>query len=375
LGRRIAIETAQRLELPQEEADCLAFLVHKHLRMSHLAQQHDIHDERVVVPFAAEVGSADLLRKLYVLTCADFKAVGPGALNAWRAQLITDLYFHTLGLVSSGSTEEVADLRVREKRAAVEALVQSRPDVAWWGRQLAVLPAGILFSQEPQHIVAELSRLQNLPHNDAVAWGRYVKERRAVEYAVGTYEEISPGIFYKLTGALSAGGQQILSAEIHTLADGLVLDHFYVEDRDYNDEPPRERIDQLCRELVAVLKDRSEKPPEFRKLWQTHERQTTATLNRAPTQVRIDNDTSDRATVIAVFTNDRMGLLYTIAKSLFDLGLSITRAKIGTKLDQVVDVFYVTDARSGTKITDAERLEAVRSRLLQELEPAEYAAI
>jgi len=174
---------------------------------------------------------------------------------------------------------------------------------------------------------------------------------------------------------LTSRGQQILSAEIHTLADRLVLDHFYVEDRDYDGEPPRERIDKLCRELVGALKDGSDKPPEFRKLWQTQHRATTAILNRAPTQVRIDNDTSDKATVIAVFTNDRMGLLYTIAKSLFDLGLSITRAKIGTRLDQVVDVFYVLDARTGTKIADAERLEAVRSRLLQELEPAEYAAI
>ena len=69
--------------------------------------------------------------------------------------------------------------------------------------------------------------------SDALAWGHYVPERRAVEYAVGTHEEITPGIFYKLTGALSSRGQRILSAEIHTLADGLVLDHFYVEDRDF----------------------------------------------------------------------------------------------------------------------------------------------
>jgi [protein-PII] uridylyltransferase len=100
------------------------------------------------------------------------------------------------------------------------------------------------------------------------------------------------------------------------------------------------------------------------------QRETTATLHRVPTQVRIDNDTSDRATVIAVFTYDRMGLLYSIAKSLFDLGLSVTRAKIGTRLDQVVDVFYVTDVATGAKLVDGPRLEQIRSRLLQELEPA-----
>jgi [protein-PII] uridylyltransferase len=374
VGRRIAIETAQRLELPEDEAESLAFLVHKHLRMSNIAQQHDIHDDHVVVPFAAEVGSPELLRKLYVLTCADITAVGPGTLNAWRRQLITDLYFHTLELISSGSPEERADLRVREKRQAVSELVQSRPDAAWWGRQVEVLPAGILFSAEPARIVSELSRLHDLPHNDAVAWGRYVDQRKAVEYAVGTYEEITRGIFYKLAGALSSRGQQILSAEIHTLADGLVLDHFYVEDRDFDGPPPPERIDEVCRSLIAALKDGSEKPPEFRRTWQMQQRETTATLNRVPTQVRIDNDTSDRATVIAVFTYDRMGLLYSIARSLFDLGLNITRAKIGTRLDQVVDVFYVTDAANSAKLPDGPRLDEIRSRLLKDLEPADELA-
>lgn len=374
VGRRIAIETAQRLELPEDEAESLAFLVHKHLRMSNIAQQHDIHDDHVVVPFAAEVGSPELLRKLYVLTCADITAVGPGTLNAWRRQLITDLYFHTLELISSGSPEERADLRVREKRQAVAELVQSRPDAAWWGRQVEVLPAGILFSAEPARIVSELSRLHDLPHNDAVAWGRYVDQRKAVEYAVGTYEEITRGIFYKLAGALSSRGQQILSAEIHTLADGLVLDHFYVEDRDFDGPPPPERIDEVCRSLIAALKDGSEKPPEFRRTWQMQQRETTATLNRVPTQVRIDNDTSDRATVIAVFTYDRMGLLYSIARSLFDLGLNITRAKIGTRLDQVVDVFYVTDAATSAKLPDGPRLDEIRCRLLTDLEPADELA-
>ena len=46
-----------------------------------------------------------------------------------------------------------------------------------------------------------------------------------------------------------------------------------------------------------------------------------------------------------------MGLLYTITRTLFELELSVSVAKIGTYLDQVVDVFYVTD-QDGRKITD-----------------------
>ncbi|HXT61088.1 MAG TPA: hypothetical protein VN699_20785, partial [Pirellulales bacterium] len=64
------------------------------------------------------------------------------------------------------------------------------------------------------------------------------------------------------------------------------------------------------------------------------------------------------------------GLLYAIGRSLFGSGLSVAVAKIGTYLDQVVDVFYVTD-REGRKILDEARLAEIRERLLADLEEFE----
>ena len=89
-----------------------------------------------------------------------------------------------------------------------------------------------------------------------------------------------------------------------------------------------------------------------------------------PTRVRVDNSTSDRFTILDIFASDRTGLLYTIARTIFELGLSVSLAKIGTYLDQVVDVFYVTD-RAGRKIDDESRLELIRMRLLEAIETFE----
>ena len=83
-------------------------------------------------------------------------------------------------------------------------------------------------------------------------------------------------------------------------------------------------------------------------------------LSPLPTQVRVDNISSDRYTVIEFFAADRLGLLYTITQALFELGLSIAVAKIGTYLDQVVDVFYVTD-QAGRKVIDEVHLEQIRA--------------
>ncbi|TSA13516.1 MAG: hypothetical protein D4R73_00725 [Deltaproteobacteria bacterium] len=84
-------------------------------------------------------------------------------------------------------------------------------------------------------------------------------------------------------------------------------------------------------------------------------------------KVVIDNESSDFYTVIEVYTNDRPGLLYSLARTLFDMGLDIRSAKISTKVDQVVDVFYVRDIY-GQKIYHPEQCEEVKKALLFKIE-------
>ena len=95
----------------------------------------------------------------------------------------------------------------------------------------------------------------------------------------------------------------------------------------------------------------------------------TRPLPKAPdaTEVRIDNETSDRFTIIDVFADDRQGLLYVITNAIFQLGLSIHASRISTRLDQVADVFYVTD-QEGKKVSDHAQLERVRAAIEEAVE-------
>ncbi|NBW97263.1 MAG: hypothetical protein EBR28_11170, partial [Planctomycetia bacterium] len=89
-----------------------------------------------------------------------------------------------------------------------------------------------------------------------------------------------------------------------------------------------------------------------------------------PARILFDNESSERTTILEVFAHDFVGLLYSIAKALFDEGVSVRAAKIGTYLDQVVDAFHVTDAQ-GRKITDPTRLDGLRRRLERVMREAE----
>jgi [protein-PII] uridylyltransferase len=310
---------------------------------------------------------------LYVLTLADLAAVGPGVLNQWKQQLLTDLYEQTLRLLASDSPADAASERLRQRRDEIMALVGRHDGQEWLQTQVASLPASCLFAGSPAEVAAELERLRTLSRHDAIAWGRFLPDRNVVEYTIGTYEDITPGIFHKLTGALTSSRHQILSADINTLAEGLVLDRFYVQDQDFSSPPPPERIDEVSQGLVAALKDASGKPPVFRKLWQQRAAPQAAAIQHLPTRITFDNTTAEKFTIIAAFAYDRMGLLYAIARTLFELGLSVSKAKIGTRLDQVVDVFYVTDRASGEKIADEHRLAEIRRQLLTAIELVETA--
>lgn len=364
VGARIAADMAGLFCLPLRETQTLVFLVQQHLVMSHLAFRRDLNDEQVVVRFAVEVGSPEVLQMLFLLTAADLAAVGPGVLNQWKLELLTELYRRTMRYLAGdtpGSGGGASALAI--KRDELRLMVKDGRHRAWWDKQLDTLPGWFLFGGPPERQFAELDQLRQLPHKDAIASGRFDADRNATEYTIGTYEEITPGIFHKLTGALSSKGLQILSASIATLADGLVLDRFYVIDADYANEPAVSRIDEVCAALVKALKDTSDKPPTFRKLWQSKPKLTSPSAGSAPAEVRIDNGTAENYTILDIFANDRMGLLYTITRTIFELGLSVHVAKIATYVDQVLDVFYVTD-QAGRKITDEAKLEEIRQRLL-----------
>lgn len=364
VGRDIARQTAQQFCLPLREAQTLEFLVHKHLVMSHLAFRRDLNDEQVVVRFAVEVGSPEVLQMLFLVTAADLAAVGPGVLNQWKLELLIELYRRTMRYLAGdtpGTGSGATALAL--KRDELRAMVTEPAQRSWWDKQLETLPGWYLFGAPVERIHSELDQLRQLPHKQAVAWGRYDPERKALEYTVGTYEEITPGIFHKLTGALSSKGLLILSASIATLADGLVLDRFHVLDGDYASEPPAGRIEEVSAALVAALTDTSDKPPTFRKLWQAKPKLAAPVPGTPEPTVTIDNGTSEHYTILDIFANDRLGLLYTITRAIFELGLSVHVAKIATVVDQVLDVFYVTD-HTGKKIADEARLEEIRAKLL-----------
>lgn len=368
-GRRIATETAARLGLEAGARDALVFLVHRHLLMNHLAFRRDTSDEELILRFAVEIGSPELLEMLTVLTAADMAAVAPDAWTNWKADIVIDLFDRAMQYLAGETLALDLEQHLDDRRRQVGEQLGLQQTDTWFARQLDGLPPAYLHGTRAEQIVADLRLLNGLPEKEVKVCSEFDGGTGTLQVVVATTENITPGVFHRLTGALTSQGLEILSAEINTLADGLVLDRFRVVDPDHAGIPPPERLKRIEGALEQSLRQPASQPPVFRQTWRIGGT-ARPTLRNAHTRIEIDNHASAICTVCDIFAADRPGLLYAIARTLFEMELSVWRAKIGTFLDQVVDVFYVTDA-AGAKIEDEARLEAIRRRLLGVIESLE----
>ena len=362
IGEEIAIRVADRLGFDAHERHLLTFLVRHHLIMSHIAFRRDLSDEKVLVRFARQVGQPELVRKLLVFTYADIDAVGPGMWTAWKEDLLHDLYAKAMDAVAGTRMAGDEAARTEAAKDAVRALAADRFPALWLARQFDAMPARYLVVTSPEQIIGHLELVHRLPPDGVLVESRWDADQQTTELTVATYDAIIPGLFSKLAGALAALGFQILSAQVFTRLDGVVIDTFYVQDPDFVGQPPPHRATELKRTLAAVVTGhqrvedlfaRGARLPRLRSLPRGVE----------PTQVEIDNETSDDFTIIDVFATDAQGLLYVITHTLFALGLSIYSSKIATRLDQIVDVFYVQDT-SGRKVTDPEQIGRIKTTMI-----------
>jgi len=175
----------------------------------------------------------------------------------------------------------------------------------------------------------------------------------------------APGLFSKMAGAFTLSGFDILDAQVFTWRNNVALDIFEVKipaDHDREEERWQKAQGILSAALAGELDLRSE---IFKRMAMYRPKKVQPKTR--PHRVSIDNNWSDFLTLIEVYTYDFPGLLFLITDTLFQCRMDVWVAKIATKADQVVDVFYIRDV-DGQKIDTPEQEARLKSAILDVLE-------
>ena len=375
VGARIARDTARRLKLDPLASETLEWLVLKHLDVNVVAFRHDLSDPEIVVSFAKEVGSIRRLELLVVHTYCDLVAVGPGVATDWKVNLIEDLYKRTRRYFDSGALPgSPDDPEAEERRQRVREKLCELGDSEFGLDMLSKLPLSLLSRGQSEHLANELHALSQSVEEDkkqTVCLCRFDPRWKAMRYTV-IHREGGPsiGTFARAAGSLSVKGLQIMRAQIEIVGD-YAWDDFWTIDPQATDEdqPNEHRTNEIC-EHVCKMMDSPETPlPSHISTWATKSKREPDSVNVLPKKVVFDNQSVDRYTIVSYFAYDEVGLLHRLASAMADQKLVIYFAKIDTHLDQVADVFYVTE-QDGSRITNPQRQADIRDALFGEPAPA-----
>ena len=370
LGAQMALTTCPRLGLTSEETEFVSWLVAQHLVMSDTAFKRDLEDSQTIEGFADRVETMERLQALFVLTVCDISAVGPDTWTSWKASLLGQLYRTTAQRLASGQKLVGAMQRAKQRREELfEALAKADPDK--WGEEVPRLRVLRRMSNDYlAHVPLDLqidhaALIAQDVADDEVAFSVLQDDvDRWTELSV--YAVDHHGLFAGIAGAISLTGYTIESARAYTLRNGRALDTFAIRTKDgsaVKDKAALKRLQKRIREILTgdtSLAKRLEKEakPKAKRL---------RVLDRAPT-LRIDNDASERFTILELEGANAQGELYRVANELTRMNLVIHGAKISSYGDRYVDVFYLADITSG-KVTSQAKIDQLKTRILELMQP------
>jgi [protein-PII] uridylyltransferase len=316
IGTRLASEAAQRMCFGPRQVEDVAFLVSEHLALAEAALRRDLNEPRTIAAVAERAGTTSRLAMLYLLTRADSMSTGPQAWSTFRASLVSELYSKTL-----------AELEGRRPPPPPEG---AAPEDALLATELGV---------------GEVRTAQTVTGG---------------AHALVIVARDRPGLFAMVCGVLALRGIDVHDAEIYTRPDGIAVEIFRVTGT--HGEVPSERWSRVAADVQGALAGSFDLDEALaRKAGQQRHRRGGQKL-RAQGRVVVDNDASEGHTVVEVHTEDRLGLLRDLTKTLYEAGCDLSLAKVATYGANVVDVFYVRDFEAA-RITDESHLRRIEGAL------------
>jgi [protein-PII] uridylyltransferase len=328
-----------RLEAPADARSTVEFLAQHHADLSGAIAGRDIDDPATARLIAERAGTVERLKLLALSAYASIAAeAGDAAKLPWRLEQLWRAY-------SVGQRELMRELETDR----IQQVPENLPGNAAF---LKGFPLRYLRAHSETEIQNHLKLYEQSRPTGVAA------QLDAVEsaYLLTVVARDKPFLFASFAGAISSFGLDILKAEAFSNAIGTILDTFVFADpkRMLQQNPGEaDRLTDLI-QRIAMGKTDVQRLMRGRALPQPGKR-------TAEPQVQFDSEACPTATLVEIATEDRPGLLYSLATVFSSSACNIDVVLVDTKGHRAFDVFYV--AQEGRKLSPD--VQAVlRERLL-----------
>jgi len=330
------------------------------------------------------VGNPERLQFLYVHTFCDARATAASLWNGYKDTLHTSLYRATLEHLRLGEGVHASHLA---KKAMIqqELITQKIPGIGTEEitAHFNLLPERYFIHTDAAEIALHIQMVNRLLKTIATAdsvgslrpiidWQDDINRSLTVVNVV-TWDRA--GLFYKLAGAFSVAGLSILSAKILSRNDHIAIDTFYVVEPGHGVVQSATAQEIFAKTVESALVQNKDLYADIVAQAQKFAgRYTTPAASDVlhssfPPTVEVYHELSMQRTIVEIQARDEIGLLYRLAKIIYDQGFDITFARIGTERGIAIDSFYIENANH-EPIQETARLNALRDTLLAAIAPA-----
>ncbi|RLB11383.1 MAG: [protein-PII] uridylyltransferase [Deltaproteobacteria bacterium] len=362
-GALIAEKLLKELGYEDRFIEEVKFLIENHLFLVKIATRRDINDEETALYCAKKIEDIERLKKLYLLSVADSMSTGAAIWNDWTETLLKNLFLKVLNVMEKGEIASKASLKIIEQKRK------------WLASQLKEDQKELIPFMSPRYMlyvseqdIKKHVELYSKLNNKTFVWA--IEKNSAPDIRIITVcAHDQPGLFSKIAGILTLNQIDILEAQVYTWRNNIAMDIIKVR-------PPLDRLleEERWHKVEQELKDALEGRLDIEKAINKKSsiyRPRIRAFSKKTKKVIIDNKSSSFFTIIEVHAPDFMGLLYKITNAIFKCGLNIWVAKVATKVDQVVDIFYVRDF-DGQKVNDPEYLEKIKKEIKKAIKEERY---
>jgi [protein-PII] uridylyltransferase len=375
-GAQMAEPVLNRLGLDFKTKETILFIIKHHIEMARFWQRFDVDDPDTAAKFAELVGDPEHLRYLYVHTYCDARGTALSLWNSYKNILHTRLFTHALEVLEG---QEATLLKHRERKQMMlkDILAINQEGIApeEIEAHFNLLPERYFIHCTPQEVYLHLRMVNQLLSNisEADSLGSLVPvidwqddpDQSFTVVNVVTWDRA--GLFYKLAGAFTVAGVNILSTKAISRTDHIAIDTFYVSDPGggpVQNKQSREIFTNAVQEALLHHKDfLPEILEQAQKLTRLpYLREHDRLRAPIPPSIEVYHELTLRRTIIEVQANDQIGLLYRLAKAISDHGFDITFARISTERGVALDTFYI-ESLNPNEPNPSPQLTALRDSL------------
>jgi [protein-PII] uridylyltransferase len=356
IGEQIANAVLERVGR-QDIASDVSFAVRHHLLTEKTAFRRDIRDHATIHSYIQTVGTLARLDLLQLLAYADLSALNPSVWTDWKGAILQELHEAARAALMG---VKFIDRQGTDKPESVSTRISSqnitredREAIKWEG-------------DKPMH-------QEEQEANDAVAAGetyRCIFKRDSSHTTVTVITRDAPYLLSRLAAVFLSSDAAVVDASAATTQEGVAIDTFRLVD--IVSGGPLDEIEEqnVIATLDSVLVTRADTEELFRRhreKWKRKLRRAVNPITRTDVVYHQHRSENGRLlTIIDVYAPDTLGLLYRLTQQISLFRLSILTAKIASRVDGVIDSFYVVDM-NGEALASRSLQNELRAALLHQI--------